>query len=158
MLVKRIIFKINTFSSKIWYQCIYGRKIHIGKGFSCRSRFNILIDKKGKVIIKEGCFFNNDCSITSLERIEIGNDCMFGENVKIYDHNHKYDDINCLIKQQGFTVAPVFIGNNCWIGSNVCILKGAKIGNNCVIGAGTVIAGEVLDNTIIYSNRNYVIK
>lgn len=43
----------------------------------------------------------------------------------------------------------VTIGERCWIGSNVTILKGSKIGNNCVIGAGCVISGKVPNNSIV---------
>lgn len=41
------------------------------------------------------------------------------------------------------------IGEHCWIGSNVTILKGATIGDNCVIGAGCVIAENIPSNTVV---------
>lgn len=40
------------------------------------------------------------------------------------------------------------IGNHCWIGSNVTILKETHIGDNCVIGAGLVISGKIKDGTL----------
>ena len=48
----------------------------------------------------------------------------------------------------------VEIGDNCWICSNVTILKGTRIGKNCVIGAGTVLSGNIPDNSIVKSNRS----
>ena len=35
--------------------------------------------------------------------IEIGEGTIFGENVKIYDHNHKFADLKRSIKEQGFS-------------------------------------------------------
>ena len=39
------------------------------------------------VKIGDNVFFNNGTSIAAKEKIEIGDNCIFGENVKIYDHN-----------------------------------------------------------------------
>ena len=75
-----------------------------------------------------------------------------GENVKVYDHNHRFNIENTLISEQGFSVGEVSIGENCWIGSNVIILKDAKIGNNCVIAAGSVINDVIPDNSIVRNN------
>ena len=93
-------------------------------------------------------FFNNDCSINSNQLIKIGGGVLFGENVKIYDYNHRFNE-HKPIKAQGFSNGTVTIGERCWIGSNVTILKGSEIGNNCVIGAGCVISGKVPDNSIV---------
>lgn len=76
----------------------------------------------------------------------------------MYDHNHRFADAVVKIKEQGFTTAPVNIGNRCWIGSNVVILKGACIGNNCVIGAGCIIAQEIPDNSIVTMDRQLKIE
>ncbi|MBR4325856.1 MAG: acyltransferase [Bacteroidales bacterium] len=126
---------------------------------SCKFRFglNIVIDNKIAIVkIGENCFFNNFCSINSLCKIEIGNNVIMGENVKIYDHNHKYKEHNVVINNQGFTCKPIKIGNNCWIGSNVTILKGVTIGDNCVIGAGCVIYKEVPSNTLVINKQDII--
>lgn len=108
-----------------------------------------MIGKHGKVILGENCFFNHDCSLNCLEHIEIGKGCLFGENVKIYDHNHRFSDISKPIKEQGYVTEKVRIGQHCWIGSNVVILKGATIGDNCVVGAGCVVCTKIEDGMII---------
>ena len=89
-----------------------------------------------------------------MKYIEIGNDSIFGENVHIYDHNHIYKDENIPVNSQGFTYGEVRIGNNCWIGSNVTILKGVTIGNHSVIGAGCVVYKDVPENTVIVCEQN----
>ena len=42
----------------------------------------------------------------------------------------------------------VFIGENCWFGENVTVLKGAYIGNNCIIGINSVVMGKIPDNSV----------
>lgn len=75
----------------------------------------MMIGKNGEVNIGNNVFFNNYCSLNAIERIIIGDGTIFGENVKVYDHNHCYQDPNVPIKEQGFTSAPVNIGKHCWI-------------------------------------------
>lgn len=152
MKIYKLICHIICFIQKCYYRLLYSKAIRIGKKVTWRKRFNLLIDKGAKIEIGDNCFFNSDCSLNSMGKITIGSDCLFGEGVKIYDHNHKFRNPNIPIKDQGFSVGTVSIGNHCWIGSNVVILKGASIGDDCVIGAGCIISSSILKNTIV---RNY---
>ena len=43
---------------------------------------------------------------------------------------------------------PVSIGNNVWIGENVCILPGVRVGSGCIIGANTVVNKDIPGNCI----------
>lgn len=138
---------------KIW-KLMYFKKISFGKGVTWRDNMHFYIDG-GRILIGDECFFNHGCSLISNCMIQIGKGCLFGENVKIYDNNHRFSDITIPIKEQGYSNAPVIIGNNCWIGSNVVILKGVTVGNNCVVAAGTVVRNNVPDNTIISMDTKY---
>ncbi len=153
MLLFKIYYHIQAYIYILIYNIIYARRFQIGKSTTFRKEFTLIIGDKGKVQIGSNCFFNNYCSITAIDRIEIGNDCLFGENVKVYDHNHRYRDIQMPIKEQGYSVSPIIIGNHCWIGSNVTILKGVIIGDNAVIGAGCIIYKDVPSNTIVMNNQ-----
>ncbi len=144
---------INAVLKKFFLKVLYLGNFKFGNKLTFRRNFQLYIEKKGKVEIGNNCFFNNDCAIVALNSVKIGNGTIFGANVKIYDHNHRFADLNRLIKDQGFSVGEVEIGNNCWIGSNVCILKGANIGDNCVIGAGCVISGEIPPRTMVKINQ-----
>lgn len=62
------------------------------------------------VKIGNSCFFNNGCSINANKSITIGDGTLFGENVKIYDHNHRFRERDILIKEQGFTMGEIEIG------------------------------------------------
>lgn len=132
-------------------------KIHFFQ-VKARDNFKIRIISNGILNIKGHCFFNSYCSINVMKYVEIGDHCIFGENVKIYDHNHVFNIANKLISQSGYSCKEIIIGDNCWIGSNVTILAGAKIGNNCVIGANVVISKSIPNNTIIKNNNAYTVE
>lgn len=105
--------------------------------------------KGGNIEMGENIFLNKFCRIVSYKNIRIGNDCIFGPNVSIYDHNHNYTNKEKAIRNQGFKIDEVKIGNNVWVGANVVITAGAKIGNNVVIGANSVAKGT-LDSDAVY--------
>ncbi|UFH30871.1 acyltransferase [Chryseobacterium sp. C-71] len=137
---------------------LYG-DISIGEGFSLRDYCNILVYPKAKLTIGKRVFFNNFCSVNCLENIEIGDDTLFGEGVKLYDHNHLIiKDTNINVSKDQFSTAPIIIGKNCWLGSNVVVLKGVTIGNNCIVGANCIIHKSIPDNTIVKNNQNLILE
>lgn len=98
--------------------------------------------------IGDNNFFNNDCSIHCHKEIIIGNDNIFGENVKIYDHNHIFNDKTIDMKKN-FKKTTIKIENNNWIGTNTVILSKASIGNFNVVSAGTILNQK-------YDNENLI--
>lgn len=133
-------------------------KLKIGGGSYFRGKSSFYLGDKAKIIIGQHVFFNRGCSLNAMEGIEIGNDCLFGEDVKIYDHNHKFRKKEERINNQGYTKELIEIGDSCWIGSNVIILKGSIIGNNCVIAAGVIIRNKIPDNTLISIESESVVQ
>lgn len=158
MVIMKLLWHIKAFLLKIIYQIINQKRVCFGKETTFRSRFNLVVGRKGKIVIGNNCFFNNDCSINALNAITIGDGSIFGENVKIYDHNHRFVNEDMPIKEQGYSVGTVTIGKHCWIGSNVVILKGAKIEDNCVIGAGCIVDGLIPRGSILKRKNEYCIE
>jgi acetyltransferase-like isoleucine patch superfamily enzyme len=137
---------------------ISNTSVYIDRNCRIRNNFNVTIGNNGVLSVGENCFFNNNCSINCLGKIEIGNNNQFGESVLFYDHNHQYLHKNKLISEQGFNIGSIKIGNNCWIGSNVVILQNVIIGDNVVIGAGCVIYKSIASNTKVINQQNLVEK
>ncbi|WP_370899354.1 acyltransferase [Chryseobacterium gossypii] len=134
----------------------YGN-IAIGENVLMRAYCNILVFPGAKLRIGKGVFFNNYCSVNCLDEIEIGDDTIFGEGVRLYDHNHLIvKGATYHVEKEKYTTKPIKIGKNCWIGSNVVILKGVTIGDNSIIGAGCVIHKSVPENTIMKNNQNLI--
>jgi len=130
-------------------------KLRIGKTTRFRKFCTITLDAEGELVIGSNTFFNNSCSINCLGVIRIGDNTLFGEGVKIYDHNHTFNKRDLLVEKQGFSIGSIMIGNNCWIGSNAIILNNVQIGDNAVIGAGCIITKSVAANTIVRPVAQY---
>ena len=127
----------------------------VGSNVICRN-FEIFHVSSGKLILHDGVFVNNSCSFNCMERIEVGNGTMMGEGVRFYDHDHVYTAEK--IEKWQWTTAPIRVGRDCWIGSNVTILKGVTIGDNTIIGAGCLVHNDIPANSVVYNDGNLVVK
>jgi acetyltransferase-like isoleucine patch superfamily enzyme len=126
-----------------------GVKIVIGNEVQLRNNAIIRAGKNSSILIGNYFFANKGLSINALGKVQIGNNTIFGEDVKLYDHNHGYKRSDKNIQDQPYSIGQISIGNNCWIGSNCIILKDVSIGNNCIIGANCVVYKNLPDNTVI---------
>lgn len=113
--------------------------------------------RNGNLEIGANVFFNKGCSVTCHESIKIGDNCLFGQNVLIFDHDHIYGQ-GKTVNLEGFKKSPVEIGSNVWVGANTIILRGSKIGDNCVIAAGTIVRGSIPPESVVYQKRELTIK
>lgn len=127
----------------------------VGSNVICRNFENFHVSS-GKLILHDGAFINNSCSFNCMERIEIGSGTMMGEGVRFYDHDHIYTAEK--IEKWQWTTAPVRVGRDCWIGSNVTILKGVTIGDNTIIGAGCLVRKDIPANSVVYNDGNLIVK
>lgn len=127
----------------------------VGTNVICRNFENFHVSS-GKLMLHDGVFINNSCSFNCMERIEIGAGTMMGEGVRFYDHDHIYTAET--IEKWQWTTAPIRVGRDCWIGSNVTILKGVTIGDNTIIGAGCLIRNDVPANSVVYNDGNLIVK
>jgi acetyltransferase-like isoleucine patch superfamily enzyme len=131
--------------------------LKIGDRFICRTDCKLMLFENAKLNIGDDVFFNHGVSVNAMSSIDIKSRTIVGENVKIYDHNHTYDENGVL--STSFNCAKVTIGENCWIASNVVILKGVTIGNGSVVGAGCVINKDIPERSIVHLEKgNLVIK
>lgn len=127
----------------------------VGDNVICRN-FENFYASSGKLILHDGVFINNSCSFNCMERIEVGNGTMMGEGVRFYDHDHSYTAKK--IEKGQWNTAPIRVGRDCWIGSNVTILKGVTIGDNTIIGAGCLIRNDIPANSVVYNGGNLCVK
>lgn len=134
--------------------------LKIGNHVDLRNFVSIWIGKNANLELGENVFMNNSCSINCMKSIEIGDHTLFGEGVKIYDHNHQYayENGKLNVSRKEFTYGNVKIGKNCWLGSNVVVLKGVTIGDNSIIGAGCVIHKDIPKNSVIVNHQELISK
>jgi acetyltransferase-like isoleucine patch superfamily enzyme len=115
-------------------------------------------------------YFNINCKISDAR---IGKFCSIGSNVTIGIGTHPIDMVSThpsfYANNKGFkTFADnmyfhnergiIEVGNDVWIGSNVCILKDVKIGHGAVIAMGSIVTKDVPDYAIVGGIPAKVIK
>lgn len=93
----------------------------------------------GDISIGDNVFFNRFCQVIARDGIAIGSNCLFGQNVGIYDHDHEFDDATRPITEQHHRSNAITIGSNVWVGSNALITAGVEIGERVVVGANSVV-------------------
>src|SRR2546430_6711828 len=86
-----------------------------------------------RIRIGNGNYFNRNLMIDACGLIEIGDDNMFGPDVYIADSNHTFG-LELSPKAAPMQRGTVKIGNHCWIGARVIILKDVELGDRCVVG------------------------
>lgn len=134
-----------------------GEKSKLTLKHSVFTRRNVSFRVEGGELTIGTSFFNQGCAITCMDNIQIGDNCLFGPNVVVVDHDHEYRYTD---ERRGnhYRKAPISIGNNVWIGANVTILRGTQIEDGAVIGAGCVIRGKVEKNTVVVNKQDIHIK
>jgi acetyltransferase-like isoleucine patch superfamily enzyme len=109
----------------------------------------ITMAPEARIEIGEGCFLNRNTMLAAQERIEIGDHVMFANNCFVGDADHRIDDPERPVTQQGFVPrGPVKIGSNVWFGVNCVVTGGVEIGDRSVIGANSVVTRDIPPATI----------
>ncbi len=92
-------------------------------------------------------------------KIYIENNVMVGMGVHFYVNNHRFDNIEVPIIEQGYYPSEdVVVKEGAWIGANSIILPGVTIGKNSVVGAGSVVTKSIPDYCVAVGNPARVIK
>lgn len=116
------------------FYCDYGYNIFAGKNF----------------------FANYNLVILDEASVKFGDNVFIAPNCSFYTAGHPIDPEE---RNKGLEYArPITVGNNVWIGGNVCVVPGVTIGDNCVIGAGSVVVKDIPANSVAAGNPCRVIK
>ena len=130
----------------------------------------IAVQNKGVFIMHEHSKIAPTTHIKCVNRIEIGPYSMVAENTVICDNNNhpvsptyrkkmRLTPAGHQMRMWKYSAnAPIIIGENCWIGSNVRICKGVTIGDNSVVAACSVVTKDVPANCIVAGNPAKVVK
>lgn len=124
----------------------------IGKHVKINSRATISSLNKGNLCIGDDVGIGTGNEIVCHNRIKIGKGTILGPYVLMYDHDHVFNGVDG-VKKKKFSTEPIEIGKNCWLGANVIVLRGTTVGDRCVIGAGTILKGNIPNDSIVLQKR-----
>lgn len=153
-LLFQTINQLNDDSKKERKKLLYELLEHAGKGlwveppFYCDYGYNIHTGKN--------VFFNFNCVVLDVMKVEIGDHVLIGPDVQIYTATHPLD---AKTRNSWLEYAkPVRIGNDVWIGGGAIIYPGVNIGNGAVIAAGAVVTKSVPDDVVVGGNPAKILK
>ncbi len=114
-------------------------------------------EEKG-LIIGENTVIGHFSHLIAWKSVEIGKNVLIADKVFVSDCTHEYKDIDTpVIGQKVKFLKPVVIGDDTWIGENVCIC-GFNVGKHCVIGANSVVINDIPDYCVVAGNPAKIIK
>ncbi|TDW14250.1 acyltransferase [Kribbella kalugense] len=115
---------------------ILGKWVHLGDETRLRAH-------EGTLRIGDKVVFARDVTVNCYLDIEIGASTLIADWTYICDFDHKTEDLDLPIKDQGLVKSPVRIGPDCWLATKVTVTRGADIGRGAVIGANSVARGNI---------------
>lgn len=119
-----------------------GEEFHIEQNFWCDYGYNIEIG--------ENFYANHNLVILDGAKVKFGDNCFIAPNCGFYTAGHP---LNAEIRNSGLEYAlPITVGDDVWIGGNVCVMPGATIGNNVVIGGGSVVTKDIPSGVVAVGN------
>jgi maltose O-acetyltransferase len=80
--------------------------------------------------------------VTIGERVLVGNHCLIASTTHHYEGRTP-------IAAQGMREAPVFIGDDAWIGGHAIIEPGVRIGEGAIVGAHSYVKHDVPDYAVV---------
>jgi len=134
---------------------LYKRRMHLsGK---IRFRRPLFIQHPENIHLENNVAINRNCTFLAHGDISIGENTMIGPNVVILtvDHDYRVEGIET---HTAHKLSPVVIGRNVWVGANAVILPGITIGDGAIVAAGSVVTGDVGENSIVGGNPARFIK
>lgn len=109
------------------------------------------------VVIRAGCNLSTEARDEAAIIIE--DDVMLGPGVHIYTNNHRFDNPDIPVIQQGDSPSKkVVLRKGCWVGANAILLPGVTIGENSVIGAGSVVTKTIPPRVLAAGNPARILK
>jgi len=127
-------------------------------GSYCRIDSNVLFYTNHGFVFKKPMVGHNlrigkDVRIDCASKIQMGNDVLISEDVKIFSHIHNIRSKKPR-SEQGYQIRETLvIGDDVWISANVIILPQVqRIGKGAVIGAGSVVTKDIDEYDIVAGN------
>ncbi len=129
-------------------------------GDNCNISCSMTTNQDGKINLGNFVYMNSGCTLNISNHLSIGNNVLFGPNVKIWDSSNHPLDAHKRFKQtlkipnqkslNSFYIGGgnIIIKDNVWVGMDALILGNVTIGENAVIAARSVVTKNVEANCL----------
>ncbi len=118
-------------------------------------RFNSTLQVNSGAVCELGSFTTNaGVNIQCNNHLVIGNDCMMGRGVTIFDSSFHPTGTN--VDNMRVSTSPVIIGDHVWLGANSSVMQGTSIGSGSIISMNANVSGEIPAASLIMAGTNKV--
>lgn len=130
-----------SFGRRVEVRIADGARLELGAGTQVLHDSWLIAHPGDTLRLEDEVFISQHCTVSG--SVRIGRGTLIGGFVTIIDSNHRFDDENRPVREQGGESAPIDIGEDVWIGSNAVILPGVRIGDHAVIAANATVTRDI---------------
>lgn len=125
-----------------------GASLSFGTGVYLSPGCFLQVGDGASLVLMDGVYMNEGCRVVANESISIGEGTLFGPNVQIYDHEHRFDRGG--VRPELYR-EPVIIGKHCWLCANVVVTRGCTVANHSLVSANSVVTRNLCDEGALYA-------
>lgn len=113
------------------------------------SRGCVVQGKTGPVVIGDKTDIGCNTYIGSTSGITIGRSGLIAGHCYIGGGRYFSERLDIPMMDQGvYSLGPIVIGDDVWLGAGAIVLDGVRIGKGCIVGAGAVVTKDLPDYAI----------
>jgi len=157
----------------------HAKNIRIGRNVTLMPGVHLKVRENGRIILHDGVKLDtnvrlvsaNDAKIEIGERTVLGMGTCLNAGMDILIGKKTLISAYCMLnasdhgiakgmpmREQSYEHAPIYIGEDAWLGVHVFVSKCARIGNGAIISAGSVATGVIPDFAIAQGSPARTIK
>ncbi|MGH8969806.1 MAG: acyltransferase [Actinomycetes bacterium] len=121
---------------------VLGPWVHLGDDSRLRAH-------EGTLRVGEKCVFGRATTVNCYLDVEFGARSLVADWVYVADFDHRFEDVDVPIKDQGLVKSPVRVGPDVWVGVKASVLRGSDIGAGSVVAAHAVVRGRVPPYSVV---------
>lgn len=146
-----------TFKRNVEIRVHNNAVIEIGSNIKIDRGVRLLATNDAKTKISDGTRIGCYSILNGGDNITIGKKILISGFVYLQTSQHNFEKTDD-IQSQGYSHAPITLGDDVWIGSHVTVLPGCHLHKGSIIGSNAVVTKSVDENNIVAGVPAKVIK
>lgn len=117
----------------------------------------LLAANKAKLVLEYGVRVGLYSVFNGGDSIYVGEKTLISGFVYLQTSMHRYKgDGN--IQAQGYSHAPIYLGDDNWLGTHAVIFPGVTLGKKCIVGSSSVVNKSFEENSIVAGSPAVLLK